>query len=610
MAAEHSNNNALKIGDLLFDPARRRLWRGEKSIHLPKLSYNFLQTLIAHAPEVVTTEQLLDEVWGDVVVSEETVKQRVSLMRQALDDDRENPKYIESVRGVGYRLIARVSPTNTHRHSQNLVTWLMIGAVVAMAALLALFGRPTPVDELPGSLSLAVLPFEDLSESGDKAYFSDGIHEEVIAALSQINRISVTSRTSVLPFRDAEIGVIEIGERLDVDLIVEGSVRHSDDRVRVTVQLINAKTDEHIWVENYDRPLSVGDIFDIQSDVAGKVATAMRSEIVSGRDSTEQKLPTDSLIAYEAFLLGRYHLYRGNAEDLNKSVDFFTGALREDPAFTDAYIGRGLARILEGTSYGSLSPTESFLLASRDVTRALELEPELPAALALRGDILTWYEWRFDEAEAAYRKAVREPGTGVLGYMLLLSVLQRHDEALKLTEEVVARYPHDHWVRSNAAWRYLSAGNAERAIDEANAAIAIDDQYGDAFGSRGWAQLSLGNVDQAVEDFERHVALQSRSAASLSGLAVASWRSGDRERAESILSELESRSEQRYVQPEEIARILVAMGRHDEAMDWLNIAYESRSRGLIFLKNNESWNALGENPEFQQLLAKVGLDDL
>ena len=602
-----------RIGDLLLDPRQRLLSRGTERIRLPKLSYELLLSLVRHAPGIVTTDQLLNEIWENVVVGDETVKQRVSLLRQALGDSSEKPEYIEVIRGVGYRLIAPVSAAVLEqKHSLRLRSAAMVVlGLLAIGAAAMWFDRAGEKDVEPGSdtpWSLAVLPFEDLSAAGDQAYFSDGIHDEIIGRLSKIDILNVTSRTSVLPYRNAAKNLREIARELGVKLIIEGSVRHSDDRVRITVQLIDADNDNHLWAQNYDRPLSVSNLFAIQSDVAEQIARELETELTVEELDELAQLPTDNLDAYNSYLLGRYHLWRGNAQDLRQSIGFFEEAIDFDSEFARAYVGLGHALSFVGTSYGWIAPMEAFPLAEKQVAEALRLEPDSVQALALRADILTWYRWRWPEAEEAYRKAMEIDEDIVLGYAILLSILNRNDEAIQLIETLVSRYPRDHWIRSNAAWRFLAAGDPRRAITEANVAIEIDDSYGDAFGSRGWANLAIGEVDQAIQDFERHVNLQNRSPIALSSLAIGYIRGGNRDDAMKLLDEIRQLEATSFVPPEVYARVYVALGDFDEAFLWLDRAYDARSRGLIFLNANASWDPIRNDPRFQSLLEKMHLD--
>ncbi|MCZ6559828.1 MAG: hypothetical protein O6931_02915, partial [Gammaproteobacteria bacterium] len=384
--------------------------------------------------------------------------------------------------------------------------------------------------------------------------------------------------------------------------------RHSVDRVRITVQLIDAENDHHLWSENYDRPLSISNLFDIQSDVAEQIARALEAELTIEELDELRQLPTDSLDAYNNYLLGRYHLFRGNAKDLRLSIAFFEQAIAFDPEFERAFSGLGHALTFVGTSYGWMAPKEAFPLAEQLAAEALRLAPESVEALVLRGDILTWYQWRWPEAEEVYRQVMEIDEDYILGYAILLSILNRNDEAVELIETLIAKNPRDHWVRSNAAWRFHSAGDPHRAIAEASVAIEIDDSYGDAFGARGWANLAIGEVDHAIKDFERHVNLQNRSPIALSSLAIGHIRAGNRDAAMKLLDEIKQIESVKFVPPDVFARVYVHLGEFDEAILWLNRAYEARSRGMIFLNVHTSWDPIRNDPRFQSLLEKMNLN--
>jgi len=610
MPTKHAQDEPIRIGDLLLDPRQRSVWRGDEKIQLPRLSFDLLLCLARHAPAVVSMDQLLTEVWGDVVVGDETVKQRVSMLRQSLRETGDEPKYLESVRSIGYRLIPSVSAADAAETQTFQNRWIWPGIALVVAFSLAMFlmnGNPEKetLEEESRLWSVAVLPFEDISPNADKAYFSDGMHEELITQLSHIPTLGVTSRTSVLPYRAADKSVAEIAAELDVNLIIEGSVRHSDEQIRITIQLIDATSDEHLWAETYDRPLRVSDIFEIQSDVADKVAAALQIELNTA--AAKEMLPTDSLAAYDNYLLGRYHVHRGNSLDLQRSIEFFERAISDAPDFAAAHVGLGQALTFVGTSYGWLPPDEAFTRAEQEVNEALRLDPESIEAYSLRGDILTWYRWDWAEAEKAYKLAIEKGARNDLGYMMFLSVQGRHDEARSMMEDAIEAFPRDRWVRSNAAWRFHAAGDYERAITEANAAIEIDHRYGDAFASRGWAYQSLGNTDRALQDLQRNLELTRRSVSSLSAFAIANYEAGNEEVTNRLLDEILATDPATYASYEAVARVYVTLGDYESAFEWLERGYTARSRGMIFLHGQKSWDPIRDDSRFQDLMRRLNM---
>jgi tetratricopeptide (TPR) repeat protein len=300
-------------------------------------------------------------------------------------------------------------------------------------------------------------------------------------------------------------------------------------------------------------------------------------------------------------------VHRGNSLDLQLSIEFFEQAILDAPDFAAAHVGLGQALTFVGTDYGWLPPEEPFTRAEQEVNEALRLDPESIEAYSLRGDILTWYRWDWAEAEKAYKVAIEKGARNDLGYMLFLSAQGRHEEATRMTENAIEAYPRDRWVRSNAAWRFLSAGNYERAIIEANAAIDIDDRYGDAFASRGWAYLSLGNTERALQDLEKNLELNRRSVSSLSTLAIAHYEAGNEEITNRLLEEILATDPVTYGSYEDVARVYVTLGDFESAFEWLERGYTARSRGMIFLNEQDSWDPIRNDERFQDLMRRMNM---
>ena len=618
MHSQSSQDGPIQIGDLLLDARQRSVRRGAETISLPRLSFDLLLCLARHAPAVVTMDQLLTEVWGEVVVGDETVKQRVSMLRQSLGESGGEPRYLESVRSIGYRLIPTVSMSDQETAPSSGDRWIypaLVPIFTIAAFLLIIFlsiddpdSKPDiePSDDAVTSWSVAVLPFEDISPDGDQAYFSDGMHEEIITRLSRIPTLAVTSRTSVLPYRAVDKSITAIATELGVNLVIEGSVRYSEEQLRITIQLIDAVADEHLWADTYDRPLRVGDIFDIQTDVAEKVAAALQIEL-DANAAAEEVLPTDSLVAYNNYLLGRYHVHRANSQDLKRSIGFFEAAIAEAPDFAAAHVGLGQALSFIGTNYGWLPPDEAFPRAEQEVDEALRLDPDSVAAYSLRGDILAWYRWDWAGAEDAYKTAVDKGADFDLGYILLLSALGRHDEATRMIEYAIEVFPRDRWIRSNAAWRFLSAGDPARAKIEAEMAIAIDDSYGDVYAARGWARASLEDIEGALHDLEKNLELNPQSVAAMSDLAAINYRAGNEERARQILDEILAIDVTTHSSYYSVAYVFLTLGDINSTFEWLERGYDARLRGMMFLNVQSAWDPIRDDIRFQDLIRRLDL---
>jgi TolB-like protein/DNA-binding winged helix-turn-helix (wHTH) protein/Tfp pilus assembly protein PilF len=597
----------LRVDDLVVDLDRQSVMRGAEPVELTDRSFRLFRALVRNAPGPVSKDRLIAEVWDDAVVSDETLAQRVRLLRQALGDDSQDPRYVASVRGRGYRMVAPVSEADPGTVSGGRgVTWIAVAAAGVFVVLLA-WWMGTTTESGNGTHNgaadvLAVLPFTDLSASQDHQFFADGMHEELLTRLSMIDDLAVISRTSVERYRDSGMSLPGIASELGADAVVEGSLRVEGDRLRVTVQLIDAESDEHVWASNYDSELSIEDIFGLQTELANRIAEALELEYSNSRGGDGQ-LPTTSLDAYNAYLLGRYHTFRQTQQDLEAAVGFLTTATELDPEFAEAYAALGWAYSFLGAEYGIQSPGAMYPLAKEAALRAIALDPELPDARTLYADILTWYDWDFPAAEREYLKTLEVDPLNVLGYALFLSVNERHDEALAAIERRIAADPNDPYVWINAGWRYLDAGMPDKAIAAAEqAADHRDRPY-----VLGFGRLAQGDTAAAVEIFENVLEKGGRTPRNLSNLAVASFHDGRHARAASLLGELAAMRENRYVSPALLASVYFAAGDADAGYAMLETAFEERSRDLIFLRVNAMLDGYREDPRYRSLLERVGL---
>ncbi|MFU8831838.1 MAG: winged helix-turn-helix domain-containing protein, partial [Wenzhouxiangella sp.] len=384
-----------------MDAGTRCVTRGGSEIDLPKLSFDLLAALIEAAPNVVSPDQLMETVWTGLVVSPETVTQRVKLLRDALGDDPQEPRYIALVRGAGYRLIAPVrrpaedqAAPGSRATVPAVVLAAVLIAVAAVASGLIYRGDWQPQTRLPGvardagqTPSIAVLPFANRSDLEADAFFADGIHDHLLVQLAGIHGLRVISRTSVMGYRDRAISIPEIARELDVGVILEGAVQRAGEQVRISVQLIDGRDDRNLWAETFDRPLSAANVFAIQGEISRAVADELKVSLLPAERARLDRPATLSLAAYDAYLKGRAEMNRFTEAGLNGAVARFQAALTEDPQFTLAYIGLAEARMLQ-QRFLLLNRELAVQLAESSLARALAIDPALPEALAIRGDVL------------------------------------------------------------------------------------------------------------------------------------------------------------------------------------------------------------------------------
>jgi TolB-like protein/DNA-binding winged helix-turn-helix (wHTH) protein/Tfp pilus assembly protein PilF len=383
-----------RIGDILLDPARREVSRNSNPIKLGKLSYEFLLLLIESAPAVVSTEEIGKRLWKGRVATPDTIRQRAKLLRQALDDDADNPSYIQVIHGQGFRLVPDVEVVTIEasdrtgairKNRRNML--VAVAAVVAFVAWWML-SKTGPIEpEFSASAndnSLAILPFENLTGEIEDAYFVDGFHNDLLTQLSKISSFKVISRTSVLGYRSGDRNLREIGRELDVSNILEGSIQRSGDSVRINAQLIDARTDAHLWAERYDRDLTATNLFEIQSEMATAVAGALRAVLTPVEIERLNNPPTENTKAYNHYLLGSHYLRdAANGTSHESAAMEFQKAVDEGPEFALAWAWLGRAH---SAVYFFMDPTEARAdLARNAIDNAFAVDPELPEAYFARG---------------------------------------------------------------------------------------------------------------------------------------------------------------------------------------------------------------------------------
>jgi TolB-like protein/Flp pilus assembly protein TadD len=456
-----------------------------------------------------------------------------------------------------------------------------------------------------------VLPFADLSPTADRQYFADGVQEEIITRLTAVAALRVAPRATVGAYRDTGKPVSEVARELGVDAVMEGTVRYADDRVRVTAELIDAPTNTNVWAEIFDRPLTLENLFDIQAEIAEAVAAGLTRSLAGGDTDPRAALPTASLPAYEAFLLGKYHYRRSQPGDLKMAAEQFQLAVAADGGFAEAWDWLAYAWLAAGADLQWTTPGEAFPRARAAALRALELDSTLWTARALLGFLRATYDWEWQagliELERAAQAAPEESGT-VWSYAYVLSLLGRHDEAIKHVRTFAAASPDDARNRQEVAERLIDAGRFADAAEAARAARELSGEPGQVSELVGTAAFGSGDLQTAITELERAVALQKGAAAVVGRLAAAYARAGRESDARALLAELEARSTGPIVNVATLARVYVALGEHDRAFELVEQGVEQRQRELLTIVNDPYFAAVRGERRFTEAVERMGLD--
>jgi serine/threonine protein kinase/tetratricopeptide (TPR) repeat protein len=486
-----------------------------------------------------------------------------------------------------------------------IVLALLVGAVALInvgGLRQRLFGRPGA-----GTIrSLAVLPLENLSHDPEQDYFADGMTETLITNLSRIDTLRVVSRTTAMHYKGTNKTLPEIAKELNVDGIVEGSVMRSGTRVRITAQLLQGRTDRHVWADTYDRDL--GDVLKLQSEVAQAVAQQVRIQLTPQQQARFRSAPTVNPKAYEAYLKGRFTSLAGTRAAIKEAQSYFEDAIREDPKFALAYVGLADCYGDLGT-YRLMPPQDAYRHASEAIHKALELDGTLPEAHATLGYLNWRYGWDWQAAEKELRYAVDQnpnyvEGRVTLGWYLAWS--GRRDEALAEAQKILQVDPVFPSISLQESGVYYQQRDYKSLVKAAQKLVAAKpgawiSHYCLAVGYQGSGQL-----EKAVPEYQRAVDLSQRDSDTLAGLAYAYTAMGKRAEAEKILNELQGQSKVTYVSPYMIAVIYSGLGQKDKAFEFLEKAYQERSPDIVyFLRADLRLDTLRPDPRFLDLLRRV-----
>jgi serine/threonine-protein kinase len=459
----------------------------------------------------------------------------------------------------------------------------------------------------PG-LSVAVLPFANLSGDEENEYFSDGITEDIINGLSRLRDLRVISRTSVMRYKGSVVPVQQVARELGVATVLEGSVRRADGRVRISAQLIDAVADRHLWVETYDHSLQ--DIFAIQSDVSSRIAQALAGELSAEEQEDLDRRPTNDVEAYDLYLKGRYLWSRRTLEGIEKSIHYYERALERDPRFALAEAGLADSYVTLGI-YGTQRPDELMPLAQGAAGRALAVDSRLAEALTSLAAVRSLYHWDWVTAEEDYRKAIElQPQYPVAHHWYgsnLLTPLGRFDEALAATRRALELDPLGAAVATSLGMIHLYAGNPQAALDELAEVVDVYDHFGMGFYFQGMAWEEVGDHDKALASLKKAAELTAASSEVLAALGHAHARAGDGDAARAILARLEDRFTQTYGSPALLAQIHLGLGDHERALTLLEAAAEERAVDVVWLGVRPTYLPLRGEARFQALQRRVGV---
>jgi len=644
-----------EFGEFRLDPAERRLLRNDQAVALTPKCFDLLVVLVENSGHLLEKEALLEQLWPDQFVEEANLSFHVSSLRKVLGEGQGGRRFIETVPKKGFRFVARVEehrndetsqilarpdetlPESNRHEEQTEVTdlrptqrlavpevtrvirttprpWQKIGVlfitVTALATLgYALFIRGKQRTALPTITSIAVLPLDNLSHDSEQDYFADGITDTLIGDLAKISQLRVISRTSSMQYKGTKKSLPQIAEELKVDAVVEGTVQRVGERVRVRAQLIYAPTDEHLWVEHYDRDMR--DIFLLQSEIAQAIARQVQITISPAEQSRLTSRPLVNPRAFDNYLQGRYLYWNKRSEEnLNKAIDYFQSAIREDSTYALPYAGLADCYNTMGTvQIGLIPPIEARSRAEAAAVKALERDPVLAEAHNALG-VANHYNWKWAAAEQEFKRAIelnQSYAPAHSGYASYLMSLNRVEESLAAANRSRELDPLSLSIGVQRGFLLENARRYDEAIEQLNHVIAVDQNHYQALWMLGHTYAANKQFDQAVAVAEKAVAISQRAPGALGVLGLAYGLAGRRNEANQVLNELLKLNERRYVTPAALVNVYIGLDNKDQAFVWLEKAYQERSNYVAYLKVFPIVDSLRSDPRFTDLVRRVGL---
>jgi TolB-like protein/DNA-binding winged helix-turn-helix (wHTH) protein/Flp pilus assembly protein TadD len=626
----------LRFGVFEADPQLGELTKHGKRLPLQEQPFQLLAMLLERPGELVSREELRAKIWPQTIVDfDHGLNKAISKIRDALGDSAEHPRFIETVARRGYRFLADVAvvqdvPPQTaagdpavradaaplarpgvvtsSRRPPGALVWKLIGfglaLVLAAAVSWILYSSRSSA---PKIRSLAVLPLKNLSGDVSQDYFTDGMTEELITQLGQISALRVISSTSVMLYKGVDKPVAEIARELNVQAVVEGSVLRSGDRVRITAQLIRVPADEQLWAQSYEGELR--DTLALQSEVAQAVAEQIRATLSRRQQAVLRNPKTVSPAAYEDYLKGRYFWNKRTGDGLKKAIDYFTRAIETDPSYAEAYSGLADAYALSGDwEYGVLAPQDAFRQARAAATKALALDDNLGEAHTSLAFAFDLYAWDWAAAESEYKRAIElNPGyaTAHHWYAWHLLVTGRNSEGIFELKRAESLDPLSLIISADLADALCIAHLYDESVKQSEKTLGMDPNFAVAHYELGQALEQKHMHAEAITEFQRAIELSGHSGAFDSNLAYTYAVSGRKGEAENIVKALEAQPDKNPSADANIALVYVGLGDHDQAMVWLNKAYEARFNPSILLR--PGFDPLRADVRFVDLRRRLGL---
>ncbi|MGA8214266.1 MAG: winged helix-turn-helix domain-containing protein [Candidatus Sulfotelmatobacter sp.] len=628
------SSNLYQFGEFCLDPQSRVLRRGGTTVPLTPKAFDVLFLLIQNAGRIVTKDELMKAVWPDSFVEESNLTQTIFMVRKALDETADR-RYILTVQGQGYQFLVPVTEADRNGpkieapmaapdarsvpeiqlHSPPRARdwrWAVIASAAVVLLLLVvvsiwLWRSRHGAAEQPGRTMLAVLPFENFTGDPGQDYFSDGLTEEMISQLGNLDpaHLGVIARTSVMHYKDSRVSIPQIDKDLGVQYVIEGSVRRDAERVRITAQLIQVKDQSHLWAREYDRDL--GHLLELQAEIAREVANEIefsligRRPIEAARDAAAPVPGAKSYEAYDLYLKGRYFWNKRTAEGFRQAADYFQQVIDEDPNYGRAYAGLADTFTLMSTWY--VGPQNELMPKARTAAlRALELNESLAEAHASLALIRENYDYDWPGSEKEFRRAIQldpQYATAHQWYAEFLSWQGRFEEAFAESERARQLDPLSLIIATDHARILYNSHQYESAVKQYGSVLELDPNFHYARYAMIPCYLQLGRYDEAIDGINRW-AVREEGSWFWAWKAAVYGRSGHAEEARQALVKLEQVSGSRAERTPALIVAYAGTGQKERVIELLQKAYSEHSNAVVQIKVDPMYDPIRNDPRFDR----------
>jgi len=569
-----SSRASVRFGAFELDQDAGELRKQGAKIRLQEQPLQILQILLEQPGKVITREELRKRIWpSDTFVDfDHGINNAIKRLREALGDTAETPDYVETLPRRGYRFIGKAAP-----------------------AVQADSGRIQ---------SIAVLPMENLSRNPEQEYFADGLTEALITSLAKVSALRVISRTTAMQYKGAHRPLPEIARELQVDGIVEGTVLRSGERVRISAQLIEARTDMHIWAESYER--DVRDMLTLHSEVARAIAKEIQITLTPREQmQLASSRPVDPE-AYEAYLKGRHHWNRRSGDGLKKALEYFQQAIDKDSTYAPAYAGLADCAGIAGF-WSFAAPAEGCGRAKMAARKALEIEETAEAHASLAWAILH-YDWDLSAAEKEFQRAIElnpRYATAHQWYGHYLGAMGRFEHAFAELKRAIQLEPLSLIINTSYAGISWLGRQWDQAIDQTQKTLDLDPNFAAGWWARARSYEGKGMPEPAIAYSQEAIKLSGGNLFFIADLGHAYAAAGKKEDAVAVLRQLQETAKHSYVNSCFVAHIYTALNEREKALQCLENAFRERSAWMPYLAMDPWFDSVRSDPQFEDLLRRM-----